>query len=148
MLVMLCDPFSLVLAGDTAQSVEEGVVFRFDEVRQLFSRLGGGDSALVPRKPHKLTINFRSHSGILDVAALVLERLSTVYPLAIDSLPRDHGLCKGPRPMLLTLRRAEELRAVLGNSEGASVPVSVALSHSLRTLRVHRCGGGDFRRAC
>ena len=71
-------------------------------------------------RPDKLTLNFRSHSGILDVAALVLGRLELVYPDAIDKLPRDRGLCKGPRPMLLALRRTEELGTVLGTSDGGS----------------------------
>ena len=113
-LVMLSGPHSLFLAvcipcmhpcvhpctparvqGDTAQAVEEGIMFRFEEVRQVMFRLARGDSTMVPPKPEKLCFNFRSHSGVLDVAALVLHRLSIVFPDSIDQLPPDK-VCPGP----------------------------------------------------
>ncbi len=52
----------LFLAGDPAQSVEEGVDFRFEDVRSVFYELTGR----APTRPLTLTLNFRSHTGIQD----------------------------------------------------------------------------------
>jgi hypothetical protein len=66
----------LFLAGDLAQSVEEGVDFRFDDVRSVFHELTGRASA----KPLTLTLNFRSHTSILDAAGVLLEWLLKYFP--------------------------------------------------------------------
>jgi hypothetical protein len=84
----------LFLAGDPAQSVEEGVDFRFDDVRSVFHELTGR----APAKPLTLTLNFRSHTGILDAAGVLLEWLLKYFPGSCKKLPQDDGLCKGPRP--------------------------------------------------
>jgi hypothetical protein len=49
---------SLFLAGDTAQSITAGVVFRFADVRAVVARVGG-----TLEKPRKLWRNYRSHQG-------------------------------------------------------------------------------------
>jgi ATP-dependent exoDNAse (exonuclease V) beta subunit len=84
----------LFLAGDPAQSVEEGVDFRFDDVRSVFHELTGR----APAKPLTLTLNFRSHTGILDAAGVLLEWLFEYFPGSCKKLPQDDGLCRGPRP--------------------------------------------------
>ncbi|KAK3261472.1 hypothetical protein CYMTET_29619 [Cymbomonas tetramitiformis] len=98
LLFMLADTRSLFLAGDTAQAVVEGVEFRFQEVRSVAYRLSNGDRAGIPDKPQKLHLNFRSHSGVLDVAGAVLGRLFAAFPSAADKLPADRALFRGPRP--------------------------------------------------
>jgi superfamily I DNA/RNA helicase len=137
-LVMLSGPRSLFLAGDTAQSVEEGVSFRFEEVRQLMYNLAGQNRSLVPDKPEKLCLNFRSHAGILDVAAAVLERLSIVFPFSIDKLPADQGLCRGPRPLLVNVQSARELSGVLDANERL-----IVLTPDDQVERVQRDSGKD-----
>ncbi len=84
----------LFLAGDPAQSVEEGVDFRFEDVRSVFYELTGR----APTKPLILTLNFRSHTGILDTAGVLLEWLLKYFPGSCKKLPQDDGLCRGPRP--------------------------------------------------
>jgi hypothetical protein len=84
----------LFLAGDPAQSVEEGVAFRFEDVRSVFYELTGR----APTKPLTLTLNFRSHTGILDAAGVLLEWLFDYFPGSCKKLPSDDGLCRGPRP--------------------------------------------------
>jgi superfamily I DNA/RNA helicase len=84
----------LFLAGDPAQSVEEGVAFRFEDVRSVFYELTGR----APTKPLTLTLNFRSHTGILDAAGVLLEWLFDYFPGSCKKLPQDDGLCRGPRP--------------------------------------------------
>ena len=60
-----------------------------------------GNAAQGVRKPgqiHKLVNNFRTHSGILDVANLLVSVLSKWFPYSIDNLQPDRGLFNGPRP--------------------------------------------------
>jgi hypothetical protein len=84
------------LAGDPAQpqSVEEGVNFRFEDVRSVFYELTGR----APTKPLTLTLNFRSHAGILEAAGVLLEWLLKYFPGSCKKLRQDDGLCSGPCP--------------------------------------------------
>merc|ERR1740138_110736 len=88
----------LFLAGDPAQSVEEGVDFRYKEVRSLFYEQTSGK--YMPENPLKLHVNFRSHAGILEAADSILCWLNTFFPGSISALPNDKGLCTGPRPAM------------------------------------------------
>ncbi len=87
---------ALFLAGDPAQSVVEGVDFRFEEVRAIVHQLSGGCERIA--RPTKLAVNFRSHAGILDCAAAVLGKLFAFFPGAAKVLHPDQGLFHGPRP--------------------------------------------------
>jgi ATP-dependent exoDNAse (exonuclease V) beta subunit len=49
-------------------------------------------------KPLKLTRNFRSHAGVIEIANQVLDLMSEHFPQAADKLPKDTGLANGPRP--------------------------------------------------
>ena len=68
---------SLFLAGDPAQAVVEGVDFRFEEVRKVVHRFSGGREFIA--KPLKLERNFRSHTGNLNVAAMVLDYMFDAF---------------------------------------------------------------------
>lgn len=68
---LLCSHGGLFLAGDPAQSVVEGVEFRFEEVRSVPYHLFPGDKRFIPEKPLTVTRNFRSHAGILKIAGEV-----------------------------------------------------------------------------
>ena len=92
----------LFLAGDTAQSVESGISFRFEEVKRVFYEMNNRDSSGVPQSPLSIHINFRSHSGVLEVASSVLKILHDAFPGAANKLRGDEGLFKGPRPCILS----------------------------------------------
>ena len=131
MLYMLSDSRSLFLAGDTAQSVVEGVDFRFTEVRSVAYQLG----VSVPEKPMNLHLNFRSHSGILDLARHCLNLLFCHFPGAASKLPPDEGLYKGPRPGLMLVSE-ERLVGLLGKNDGM-----VLLTHEHARARLQGlCG--------
>jgi len=98
----LCEGRSLFLAGDTAQSVVQGVAFRFDEVRSVASSLCGQQRNKVPSKPFVLSINYRSHTGILDIAALVLQIMYDAFPGSANKVDPDKGLFRGPRPSIFS----------------------------------------------
>ena len=97
----LCQGGDLFLAGDTAQSVEKGISFRFEEVKRVFYEMSNHDRSRVPSSPLHVHINFRSHAGILQLAAEILKMLHDAFPGAADKVRGDEGLFKGPRPCIL-----------------------------------------------
>jgi len=92
---------AMFFAGDTAQTVSQGVDFRFEEIRSIVHGISKGRFRL--QRPEKLTRNFRSHNGILSVSNLVLNKLHDAFPAAASKLPPDTGLVLGPRPGLITM---------------------------------------------
>ncbi|KAK1735805.1 hypothetical protein QTG54_013511, partial [Skeletonema marinoi] len=113
-LAMLCrDPNNLFLAGDTAQSISQGVDFRFTDVRQIFFEHFGGT------KPDllQLTHNYRSHAGVLRLAACVVELMYHFFGNSLDRLPPDLGLFNGPKPVVMDVTSTEELVLMLDGSK-------------------------------
>jgi superfamily I DNA/RNA helicase len=102
---------ALFLAGDTAQAVTQGVDFRFEEVRSAVHLLSAGKQR-VPRE-ERLSRNFRSHEGILNVANFVLDRMHSFFPSAAAKLAPDSGLVTGPRPGLLLVEGYEPVRRIM-----------------------------------
>eukprot|EP00548_Thalassiothrix_antarctica_P009031 CAMPEP_0194155752 /NCGR_PEP_ID=MMETSP0152-20130528/65748_1 /TAXON_ID=1049557 /ORGANISM="Thalassiothrix antarctica, Strain L6-D1" /LENGTH=1150 /DNA_ID=CAMNT_0038862877 /DNA_START=111 /DNA_END=3563 /DNA_ORIENTATION=+ len=92
---------AMFFAGDTAQTVSQGVDFRFEEIRSIVYGISEGRFRL--QRPEKLTRNFRSHNGILSVSNLVLDKLHAAFPAAASKLPPDTGLVLGPRPGLIMM---------------------------------------------
>merc|ERR1711871_381865 len=90
------NPRALFFAGDTAQSINHGVSFRFEEVRKAYHRLTQDTSAL--QKVQVLVTNFRSHDGILRVAGKVLDKLNETFKDSADRIAKNVGLAAGQRP--------------------------------------------------
>ncbi len=92
-------PNCFFFAGDTAQTIERGVGFRFCDLRSLFYL----DKTIreVPQI-YQLTNNYRSHSGILNMASGIVELIEKFFPLTIDKLKKDRGMYKGPIPAVLS----------------------------------------------
>jgi hypothetical protein len=114
LLTKLCsDPNNLMLAGDTAQSIAVGVGFRFTDVRQIFfNAFGGAEPDLL-----RLTHNYRSHAGILRLAASVVELLYFFFSDSLDKLPPDFGLFQGPKPVLMEVSSVTDLVLMLDGSK-------------------------------
>ena len=64
-----------------------------------------------------LHLNFRSHTGILNLARAVLDKLFLLFPGAASKLPPDEGLYKGPRPALLQ-EPEDRLLTLLSQNDG------------------------------
>ncbi len=109
---------ALFMAGDPAQAVVEGVDFRFEEVRSIVYKLSCGLERI--DRPIKLTVNYRSHTGILDCAAAVLGKLFAFFPGAAKVLHPDRGLYKGPRPAFWRPGGASAVAASLDGVLGRS----------------------------
>jgi hypothetical protein len=92
------DSKALFMAGDPAQSIVEGVDFRFEEIRSILHDNREPDKKEAIAKVQSMKRNFRSHQGILECAAKVLGILFNAFPAAAKVLHKDEGLCRGPRP--------------------------------------------------
>lgn len=119
------------LTGDTAQCIMRGISFRFEDLKTIFydAKLTSQKSLQVKvtdPKLKKLTINFRSDSGILRLAASVLEILARFFPTSFDSdLPPDKAMFDKPEstPILLQLSgdNVKDLALIMsGNKREAS----------------------------
>ena len=121
-------PNGLFLTGDTAQSIMRGVSFRFSDLRSVFYYISQNVHSSRRKKAklrvpqlHTLTQNFRSHSGILQLAASVIDLLMNFFQSSIDKLRRDQGMFPGPKPVLLLSCDFSDLAQLLkGNRREAS----------------------------
>ncbi|XP_061186260.1 TPR and ankyrin repeat-containing protein 1-like [Saccostrea echinata] len=104
-LVLLCqNPNRIFLTGDTAQCIMRGTAFRFTDIKSLFHFLAEKHKSRrihVPEKIYHLPHNYRSHSGILNMASSVLELMEDFFPESYDKLEKDIGMLTGPKPVLL-----------------------------------------------
>ena len=126
------DTTALFLAGDPVQAVRPGVAFRFEEIRSLVYQVGQkmehDKETYKIERPLKLTANFRSHSGILNCAAAVLDRMFAAFPGR--TLSKDESCFIGPRPAFLQVQGNEELGGWL-----ASHPRFVVLTADDKTRK-------------
>ena len=121
-------PNGLFLTGDTAQSIMRGVSFRFSDLRSVFHYISKSVDRSKSHKSvvnvpcvHRLTQNFRSHSGILQLAASVIDLLMNFFRSSLDKLPSDQGMFPGPKPVLLLSCSYSDLALLLrGNRREAS----------------------------
>jgi hypothetical protein len=68
--------YGVFYSGDTAQTIAKGVGFRFCDLKSLFDPRQF-DSSLKMKKPivKHLTVNFRSHNNILQLANSIVSCL-------------------------------------------------------------------------
>lgn len=133
------DPQRLYCCGDTAQAIQDGVAFRFSDLRQAIydlqlkvhtlSRQKGfngaralqHDVSAVPEgdaasaeKLRKLTKNYRAHAGVLGAANAVLELLYNAFPTTVDKTEPDAGVALGPWPIFVPLQGVSKRRGLQG----------------------------------
>ena len=118
---LLCcrHPNSLFFTGDTAQSIMRGIAFRFEDLRSLFHRIHDKvPEVKVPKKPYALTVNFRSHSGVLKLAESIIDLLTSFFPQSIgDPLPENIGMFHGPTPVIIMSCEVDDLSRLLSSNE-------------------------------
>ena len=124
-LARICrEPNDLFLTGDTAQSIMRGISFRFSDLKSIFYRASqqaskSKVSVKVPRV-NELTINFRSHTGVLQLAASVIDLMKNFFPNSFDYLPGDEGMFPGPIPVVLDSCNVSDLALVLRTNKRES----------------------------
>ncbi|QRV77056.1 UvrD-like helicase carboxy-terminal domain protein [Ceratobasidium sp. AG-Ba] len=92
--------------GDTAQTVVAGSAFRIKDLTAFVHDEIHEDSQRDQWTPpsalfsiFSLTENFRSHRGIVDCAASVVDLLYRLFPNSIDRLPTESARVNGPPPV-------------------------------------------------
>ncbi|KAM3131735.1 hypothetical protein pb186bvf_016131 [Paramecium bursaria] len=103
-LLSLVTEFSTVLSGDTAQNIAKGVGFRFQDLNSLFQQYNEKELKDLKEnefKRYHLTINFRSHNNILQLANSVVSLLELCFPLTIDTLEKEKSNLLGPKPAII-----------------------------------------------
>ncbi|KAL4457799.1 hypothetical protein ABPG75_012664 [Micractinium tetrahymenae] len=111
---IVSDPNGLFLCGDTCQTIARGIGFRFTDVKQLFyqeqreaaeaaaERKGWVENAVQMPDIVPLEVNYRTHSGVLDVAASVVQLLRRFFADHIDDLKPEQAFLEAPHlPLLL-----------------------------------------------
>jgi tetratricopeptide (TPR) repeat protein len=103
LLISVCKE-KIVFSGDTAQTIAQGVGFRFSDLGNLFQECG-----LEIPFIDKLTINFRTHNQILALANSVVGLLETLFPQTIDSMVKETSYKDGPVPIIIPSGNIDEL---------------------------------------
>ncbi|CAG8616353.1 9660_t:CDS:10, partial [Ambispora leptoticha] len=105
---------NIFLAGDIAQCIAKGSSFRFQDIRALMyewelDRVRVNNTLRGPIKPNQfeLNINYRSHNGILRLAASIIKLIRRFFPESIDHLSSERGEVGGPRPIVFKGFKAE-----------------------------------------
>ncbi|KAH6917671.1 hypothetical protein BKA70DRAFT_1139349 [Coprinopsis sp. MPI-PUGE-AT-0042] len=102
------NPDGLFWAGDTAQTIAVGSSFRFNDLKAFLYRLekrregklfGSQKGAQGKLKTFQLTVNYRSHGGIVRCAHSVIELITHFWPYAIDSMAPEQGIVDGLKPV-------------------------------------------------
>ncbi|KAI0693657.1 hypothetical protein BC835DRAFT_1352925 [Cytidiella melzeri] len=101
---MCGNPNGLFWAGDTAQTISVGSSFRFDDLKAFLYRLENSGSSNVtaltkPPQEFQLTVNYRSHGGIVNAAHSVVQLITKFWPHAIDALSEERGIVNGLKPI-------------------------------------------------
>ena len=124
------DPNRLFFTGDTAQSIMRGVAFRFNDLRSLFyymkqsyEAVGQQAQVHVPDRVYQLTHNYRSHTGILNLASSVTDLLLHFFPESFDRMERDQGLFHGPKPVVLESCSFSDLAVILRGYKRKTSPI-------------------------
>ena len=117
------DPNATFFTGDTAQSIMRGIAFRFEDLRSLFYyvrdsfRCRDKTSTIQVPRLYQLTHNYRSHAGILALAASIVDLMIRFFPNSFDRLEKDCGLFDGPKPVLLESCSVSDLALLLRGSQ-------------------------------
>ncbi|KAF9523641.1 hypothetical protein CPB83DRAFT_898589 [Crepidotus variabilis] len=107
LLRQLCvNPKGMIWAGDTAQTITKGSAFLFTQLTALLHRFeeerlsSARQEAQLPRpKTFFLAVNFRSHSGIVNVARSVVSVIQRFWPQTLDKMEEERGRFPGPKPI-------------------------------------------------
>ena len=73
----------------------------------------GAQTQVVVPELKKLIWNYRSHSGILNLASSVVSILQEYFPESFDKLDKDQGQLDGPKPVLLESCSPSDLAIIL-----------------------------------
>ncbi|KAI0369977.1 hypothetical protein BV20DRAFT_330785 [Pilatotrama ljubarskyi] len=119
----LCpNPHGMFWAGDTAQTIAAGSAFRFSELKAFLHQASAASGAPAPPSltMFDLTTNYRSHSGIVNCAAAIVELITRFWPDSVDRLPQERGMTVGPKPTFFWHQSTTGCRQFLADDSGST----------------------------
>ncbi|KAI6143839.1 P-loop containing nucleoside triphosphate hydrolase protein [Pisolithus thermaeus] len=110
LLRLICsNPDGLFWAGDITQTIFPGNSFRFNDLKAFLYRIEVDQvlcavkkRAVSSPKSFQLTINYRSHSGIVNCAHSVIDLISRFWPNSIDLFQPERGIVDGLKPVFFS----------------------------------------------
>ena len=100
LLLTLLAESGVFFSGDSAQTIANGVEFRFNDIRRMFNKkFAEREFKLEPPTLMQLSINFRSHNAILQLSNSVVSMIEVLFPSSIDRLRREQSDYDGPKPV-------------------------------------------------
>lgn len=100
-------------AGDTAQTIAQGVEFRFESLKDLFfkeyipyfEKVTSGEMKVPEIK--QLKRNYRTHSQILKLANTVIKLILNFFPESMDKVEDETSYDAGPQPIFLSDKKVD-----------------------------------------
>ncbi|KAF3159968.1 hypothetical protein TWF751_000520 [Orbilia oligospora] len=130
LLDLVNDIKSFAFAGDTAQCISRDSCFRFEDLKNLFFQKYENLGVLARQKNlaklnlFTLSKNYRTHNGILKLAAKIVDVLSTNFPYAIDKFSPELGDFDGPSPIVFNGFSSEDfIKFILRDGEEESTGI-------------------------
>lgn len=111
---------NIFYCGDTAQAITKGVDFRFEDLKFIFNREYCRSAVQMepPGDPINLTVNFRSHNRILQLANSVISSIEELFPESITKLKKkEQSDLFGPKPLVILDRQDLLLDLLCGSKE-------------------------------
>ncbi|KAG8771351.1 hypothetical protein FRC12_003660 [Ceratobasidium sp. 428] len=159
LLQSLCsNPDGAYWCGDTAQTISVGSSFRIKDLKAFvyqdmmsYHNSDGKYKPLTPFTTFELSVNFRSHGGIVQYAASLVELIYTLFPNSIDRMEPETARTPGPPPLLFISPNDNEstfVRYLLGSRSADDAPFgahqaiivrSESTAKSLTALLQKRC---------
>ncbi|CAE6450213.1 unnamed protein product [Rhizoctonia solani] len=92
--------------GDTAQTIVAGSAFRIKDLGAYLYKSNEPEEQYSDSSPKlsqfQLTVNFRSHNGIVQCAASIVQKLYELFPHSLDKLEPETGRSSGALPVIFS----------------------------------------------
>lgn len=78
-----------------------------------------------PPRTFCLTVNYRSHTGIVNCAHSIVELIQRYWPYSIDSLAPEKGLIAGPPPVIIAEQNSDDIQFVGVDLKHVYLPIDI-----------------------
>ncbi|CAD8097528.1 unnamed protein product [Paramecium primaurelia] len=103
----------LFCCGDNAQNIAKGISQKFCEIQNCLLLYRNNKKKIHRNlKIFDLSINFRSHNKILQLANSVIRMIEILFPQKIDKLKKETSNLQGPKPILI---KSDNVKQLLNN---------------------------------
>ncbi|KAE9610580.1 putative RNA helicase [Lupinus albus] len=123
-----------IFCGDTAQTIANGIDFRFQDIKSLFynkfifypnrSSYNEGREKVKSLNMFLLNHNFRTHAGVLKLSQSIIDLLIYFFRYSIDVLKPETSFIHGEAPIVLECENGENaVETIFGRSsaEGGKI---------------------------